>query len=171
MNRRRTVAVAAALGLVFAAAAVSVGFAAANPQRVLVVADADTGDPLLTVPVHEGSTVTLSYTHSVEKTPVEDVYTVNGTRLDNTLMRFESYGWGLPARENVSLRDGWFVFDPDRSYDEFYVKPGRVAGHTLTVDGETYDLVELSNADSVRLSVERRGGLPVLPPQTPDQHE
>ena len=167
MNRRRLVAVAAALVLV--TAAVSAGFVAAQPQRVLVVEDADTGDSLLAVPVHEGSTVTLAYTHSVEKTPVEDVYTVNGTRLDNTLMRFESYGWGLPARANVTLRNGWFVFDPDRSYEEFYVKPGRVAGHTLTVDGRTYDLVELSNASSVRISVERRDGLPALPPHSTNE--
>lgn len=151
MAVRRFVAVALAL------AVVSVGLVAAtSSERVLVVEDADTGERLLTVPVHEGSTVTLAYTHSVEKTPVEDVYTVNGTGLDNTVMRFESYGWGLPARENVTLRDGWFVFDPDRSYDELYVKPGRVADHTLRVDGRAYDLVELSNANSVRITVTRR---------------
>ena len=158
MERRRTAAVAlVAVALVVVAG--SVGFAAAQPDRVLVVEDADTGDTLLSVPVHDGSTVTLAYMHSVEKTPVEDVYTVNGTRLDNTLMRFKSYGWGLPARENVTLEDGWFVFDPNRSYEEFYVKPGRIAGHTLTVDGETYDLVERSNASSVRIAVERRSPL------------
>ncbi len=154
MDRRRLVVV------VLLVVGGSVGFAAATPsERVLVVEDADTGNRLLTVPVEEGSTVTLSYTHSVEKTPVEDVYTVNGTRLDNTLMRFESYGWGLPARANVTLRNGWFVFDPDRSYDELYVKPGRVAGHTLTVDSETYDLVERSNASTVRIAVTRRSPL------------
>ncbi|WP_255194832.1 DUF1850 domain-containing protein [Halorarius litoreus] len=156
MDARRLVVVA----LVVVAG--SAGFVAAQPDRVLVVEDADTGDRLLTVPVEDGSTVTLTYTHSVEKTPVEDVYTVDGTRLDNSLMRFESYGWGLPAREDVRLEDGWFVFDPDRTYDEFYVKPGRIAGHTLTVDGETYDLVELSNASSVRIAVERRSPLPAF---------
>ena len=151
MAVRRFVAVALVL------AVVSVGLVAGtSSERVLVVEDADTGERVLTVPVHEGSTVTLAYTHSVEKTPVEDVYTVDGTQLDNTLMRFESYGWGLPARENVTLRNGWFVFDPERSYAELYVKPGRIADHTLTVDGTTYDLVELSNARSVRITVTRR---------------
>jgi hypothetical protein len=134
----------------------SVGFVAATPDRVLVVEDAETGERLLAVPVAEGSTVTLAYTHSVERTPVEDVYTVDDTRLDNTLMRFESYGWGLPANADVRHEDGRFVFDPNRSYDELYVQPGHVAGHTLTVDGETYDLVERSNARSVRIAVERR---------------
>lgn len=151
MEVRRFVAVALAL------AVVGVGLVAAtSSERVLVVEDADTGQRLLTVPVHEGSTVTIAYTHSVEKTPVEDVYTVDGVRLDNTLMRFKSYGWGLPARENVTARNGWFVFDPDRSYAELYVKPGRVADHRLQVDGTSYDLVELSNAGSVRITVVRR---------------
>jgi hypothetical protein len=149
MERRRLVAVT--LLLVVAS---SVGFAAAQSgETVLVVADAETGERLVTAPVDDGTTVTLAYTHSVEKTPVEDVYTVNGTRLDNTLMRFESYGWGLPARANVTLQDDWFVFDPGRSYAELYVKPGRVAGHTLTVESETYDLVALSNASTVRIAV------------------
>jgi hypothetical protein len=154
MERRRLVAVALLLVVVGSA-----GFAAARSQSggtVLVVEDAATGERLVTAPVDQGTTVTLAYTHSVEKTPVEDVYTVNGTRLDNTLMRFESYGWGLPARANVTLRDGWFVFDPGRSYEELYVKPGRVAGHTLTVDDETHDLVERSNASTVRIAVTRR---------------
>jgi len=151
MAVRRLVAIALAI------AVVSAGFVATtSSERVLVVEDAETGERLVTVPVDDGATVTLAYTHSVEKTPVEDVYTVDGTNLDNTLMRFKSYGWGLPSRENVTLRNGWFVFDPERSYSEVYVKPGRIADHTLRVDGTAYDLVELSNASSVRITVIRR---------------
>lgn len=130
--------------------------------QLLVVADAETGERLLTVPVESGTTVTLAYTHSVEQTPVEDRYVVDGERLDNTLMRFQSYGWGLPAGADVTERDGWFVFDPDRSYGSLVVQPGRVAGHELRVDGERYDLVALSDARAVRLSVERRSA-PILP--------
>lgn len=145
------------LGILLALVVCSAGVAAAVPsERVLVVESADTGERLLSVPVESGSNVTLSYTHSVEKTPVVDIYTVNGSRLDNTKMRFKSYGWGLPSRENVELRDGWFVFDPDRSYEEFYVQPGRVADHRLIIDGERYDLVARSNATAVRITIERR---------------
>lgn len=155
MDRRPPVAIAlAAIALV--AVAGSVGLGAATTDRVLVVEDAANGDRLLTVPVDDTTTVTLAYTHSVERTPVEDVYAVNGTRLDNTLMRFQSYGWGLPAGADVTLRDGWFVYDPDRSFEELHVKPGHVAGHRLTVDGTTYDLVALSNATAVRIAVEPR---------------
>ncbi|WP_332897422.1 DUF1850 domain-containing protein [Haladaptatus sp. CMSO5] len=139
----------------------SAGLATAIPgERVLVVSDADTGEQLLAVPVEENTTVNLSYMHSVEKTPVYDIYEVHGERLDNTEMRFQSYGWGLPAREDVYTENGFFVFNPEnRSYDELYVKPGRIASHRLTVGDQTYDLVSLSDAQSVRITVERRSVL------------
>ena len=152
MDRR----LAILLALVVCSAGLATGVEA---ERVLVVADAESGERLLTVPVEEGTEVTLAYTHSVEKTPVEDRYVVTGTDLDNTLMRFQSYGWGLPASENVTMREGWFVFDPDRTYDSIVVTPGKIAGHELRIDGRSYDLVELSSANAVRLTVERESHL------------
>lgn len=145
------------IAVVAAALLVSVGIASATPTGlVLTVELVETGEPLATVPVDEGTPVTLAYTHSVERSPVEEVYTVTGTRLDQTRMRFRSYGWGLPAREEVELVDGWFVFDPDRAYDEVVVSTGAIAGHELRVGGTTYDLVGLAEGRSVRLSIERR---------------
>jgi hypothetical protein len=120
---------------------------------VLVVERADTGERIVETPVSNGSVVALEYMHSVEKTRVYDEYTVSGTTLENTRMEFESYGWGLPADANVTLEDGMFVFDPDRSYETLRVKPGTVANHTLIVDGERYDLVERSDANSVIIRV------------------
>jgi hypothetical protein len=140
------------------------GVAAAAPtDRALVVRDADGGERLLTVDIDGGSNVTLAYTHSVERTPVRDEYAVTGTTLDNTGMRFQSYGWGLPSRADVRLVDGWFVFDPDRQYERLHVQPAAVANHRLYVDGEPHDLVALADGP-VRITVERRaplaGGLP-----------
>lgn len=133
--------------------------AATDGGRTLVVEDAETGETLLSVPVSDGTPVALEYTHSVEKTRVLDGYVVDGTQLTMTRMEFRSYGAGLPARANVTTENGSFVFDPEGSYDELYVKPGRIAGHRLHVGEETYDLVALSEARSVRLTVERRSTL------------
>ena len=152
MDRRLAVAAAALL--------VSVGIVSAAPTAIVLTVElVETGEPLATVPVEEGTPVTLAYTHSVERSPVEEVYTVSGTQLDQTRMRFRSYGWGLPAREDVELIDGWFVFDPDRSYDEVVVSTGAIAGHELRVGDTTYDLVELAGGRSVRLSIDRRTAL------------
>lgn len=138
--------------------------AAAPAGTVLVVADADTGERLLAVPVEQGQRVTLAYTHSVERTPVEDVYAVDGTALDNVAMRFQSYGWGLPAGADVRRSDGFLMFDPDRRYERLHVSPGPTAGHELLVGDRRYDLVALSGGATVRLTVERRSALGALFP-------
>jgi hypothetical protein len=57
---------------------------------------------------------------------------------------------------NVTQENGSFVFDPEGSFEELYVKPGRIAGHRLHVGTETYDLVALSDAESVRIYITER---------------
>ncbi|SEL03788.1 DUF1850 domain-containing protein [Haloferax larsenii] len=140
--------------VVVAVLALAVGVSAAVPAgQALVVEDAETGERLKTVPVEENTTVALEYTHSVEKTRVLDAYAVQDGELVMTRMEFKSYGAGLPARANVTTENGSFVFDPQGSYRELYVKPGHIAGHKLHVGEHTYDLVALSDARSVRLHV------------------
>jgi hypothetical protein len=137
-----------------------VGVAAAVPGgQALVVEDAETSERLLTVPVERGTTVALEYNHSVEKTPVLDVYTVRDDRLEMTRMEFESFGWGLPSRADVRNVNGTFVFDPGGSYEELYLTPGDVAGHRLHVGDRTYDLVDLAGERSVRLHLVQRSAL------------
>ena len=160
MTGRRTKRALGVVVVTVAAIAVITAVAAATPGgSVLVVANADTGEHLLTTPVEEGTPVMLNYTHSVEKTPVHDIYRVHNGSLEMTRMEFQSYGWGLPARATVTREGEWFVFDPPGVYDEIYVQPGRVAGHHLRVGDEHYDLVALSDANGVRISVEHRSVL------------
>lgn len=142
------------------AAVAGVGAVSNGDERVLIVEDAGTGERLLTAPVSEGTRVALNYTHSVEKTPVLDVYAVEGTKLEMVRMEFHSYGAGLPSRADVNVTDnGTFVFDPEGVYDHVYVKPGRIANHHLTVGERTYDLVALSDARSVKIYVTYRSAL------------
>lgn len=145
-------------GVAFVAALVAIGTALLSGP-VLVVEDIDTTERYITQPVDDGTTVGLTYTHSVEKSRVYDEYRVQDSRLVNTRMEFESYGWGLPAGANVTTVDGTFVYDPASpiaEFDSLSVSPGRVAGHTLTIGGRQYDLVETTNASDVRIYVERR---------------
>jgi hypothetical protein len=135
---------------------VGAGFAVAPSGQLLVVERIDTGERLLAVPVEDGTQVGLEYTHSVEKTRVYDGYTVRDGRLVMTRMEFESYGWGLPARANVTRENGTFVYDPPGNVSELAVKPGRIANHTLHVDDRSYDLVDLADAESVRIHLRSR---------------
>ncbi|MFC7026967.1 DUF1850 domain-containing protein [Halomicroarcula sp. GCM10025324] len=152
--RRRTVVLVVFVGLLVLGSA-----AAAMPGTVLVVADTDTGETYLTAPVSNGTSVGLEYMHSVEKTRVYDGYTVRGDELEMTRMEFESYGWGLPARENVTRENGTFVFDPPGQFERITVSPGDIAGHTLHVGDETYDLVALSDGNAVDIYVTHRSPL------------
>lgn len=126
-------------------------------ERTLVVED-DEGTTVLTAPVEENSTVVLAYTHSVEKTPVRDVYAVRGERLRMTRMEFRSFGAGLPAGADVERTgDGSYAFQPEtRPREELVVSTGHVAGHELVVDGRRHDLVELADAGTVRIRVTTR---------------
>lgn len=136
--------------------------AAAPGEKVLVVSDATTGETHLETPVENGTIVALEYTHSVEKTRVYEAYTIRGDRLEMTHMEFESYGWGLPSRANVTRKNGTFIYDPPGSYERLTVAPGEIAGHRLHVGDETYDLVALSDGRSVTLSIHHRSALATL---------
>lgn len=126
-------------------------------ERTLVV-EADDGTEVLTTSVEENSTVVLEYTHSVEKTPVRDVYEVRGEQLLMTRMEFNSFGAGLPSGADVERTgNGSYVYQPTaRHRDELVVSTGRVAGHELVVDGRRYDLVGLADAGTVRIRVTTR---------------
>lgn len=126
-------------------------------ERVLVVAS-DDGKVLLSEPVTDDTTVRLEYTHSVEKTPVADVYTVDGTTLRMTHMEFNSYGAGLPSDAPVErAADGeGYVYELDRTYDRLTVSPGERASHRLVIDGARYDLVERSGGEPVSIYVTER---------------
>lgn len=146
--------------LVGAVLLVSLGFAAGVPtETVLVVEDATSGDQYITHTVENGTQVGLEYTHSVEKSRVYDAYRVEGQTLVNTRMEFESYGWGLPARVNVTNVNGTLVYEPEEPITELRtlrVSPGRTAGHTLIVDSHRYDLVAATNASDVSIRIERQ---------------
>lgn len=150
----RLLALGAVALLVFAGVAAGVG-----TQRTLVVENATSGTELLVVPVENGTDIGLEYTHSVEQSRVYDGYAVRGDRLENTRMAFESYGWGLPARANVTRENGTLVYDPPGAFAELYVHPGYVADHTLVVGERSYNLTARSGGESVRIHLRRRSAI------------
>lgn len=152
VTRRHVVVVLLVLAVLGASA---IAVVTATDGKTLVVADADTGEHLIEAPVDDGTEVTLSYTHSVEKTPVDDVYVVDGTELRMDRMVFYSHGAGLPTDGPIEETEDGFVVYPNASYAELNVVPGSVAGHELTVGDERYDLVARSDGPVV-LSVDER---------------
>jgi len=147
---------AVVIALVAVLAAVSVAAAAPTDERIVV--ESNEGEPLI---VSEADGFVLEYTHSVEKTPVIETYERRNGSLVMTRMEFSSYGAGLPSTVDVNhTANDTFVFRPNDSVEELYVKPGRVAGHEIRFGSETYDLVALSDAETVRIYVTTRPTIP-----------
>lgn len=135
---------------------ISAANAPAEGNVTLVVAADESGERLLEVPVSDGDEIVLSYTHSVEKTAVKDVYTVDGTDLRMVRMVFSSYGAGLPSEAAVTRTEDGFVVSVDRSFERLHVVPGSIAGHELVVGDRRYDLVERSDGSPVVVFVADR---------------
>jgi len=151
VNARGSAKVVVVLLGVVVVAGVSVALATGSE---LVVEDSE-GEKLLSVPVEEGNVVSLEYTHSVEKTPVEDVYVVEDGRLVFNRTEFVSFGAGLPT-EGIEVMDDGYVHRPDTERTgDVVVATGEVAGHELVVDGRRYDLTGMADGGTVHIRIEQ----------------
>ena len=126
------------------------------PAPTLLVTDTDSGAVLYSTTVSDGQTVKLEYTHSVERSPVKEHYRITDGTLRQTLIIFESYGWGLPTGADVERIGGQFHAPMDRSFDELMITPGPIADQRLTVGETQLALYELAGRSSVRISIEYR---------------
>jgi len=99
----------------------------------------ESGEVLIEQRVEDGDEIILSYTHSVEQTPIRDIYIVDGEGLRMDRMEFSSFGAGLPT-DDIEYTDDGFVVYRDDYYDDLAISVGRIAEHTLIVDGTTYEL-------------------------------
>ena len=98
-------------------------------------------------PLPPGAEFTLSYTHSSDHTPVVDRFQITGQG-DIVLLeeRFAWYGSGLAfhPRENIDLSRGWTRTYLHRNMDPFYLRIGRVAGHTLGIGDRRIALQDIA---------------------------
>lgn len=97
--------------------------------------------PLLSICVESGA-FELHYVHSVERTPVVEVYRVRDGTIVLEGMRFRSLGWGLPS-EGYVRRGGWFVVSGlGRRLGTLRVRTTRLNRYTLVVGDRAVPLVE-----------------------------
>ncbi|WP_238580892.1 DUF1850 domain-containing protein [Streptomonospora alba] len=146
--------------------------AAAQPggRRLrFVAADAGSGRVVLSVPVAAGERVTLRYTHSVSKRPVEEEFSISATGgLLMQEMRFDTFGANLPAGpEHIGSttttflreRDGYRVLHHGRPLGDvqLMVNSSRSGQVLLLPGGERVRLLDVADYGTrVELSV--RGG-------------
>lgn len=92
------------------------------------------------MPIGPGTRIELRYQHSVERTPVVEVFEVGASGLTFVEMRFVSQGAGLPT-EGYVREGGVFVLRRRRYVGVLPLRLSAVAGHVLWVEGRAIDLV------------------------------
>ena len=108
-----------------------------------------------------GQRFSFMYVHSVQKTPVYEVYTVDaGGRVMLLETRVQSLGFGLPdprPGDNYRLQDGYLVIkDLNRPVDRLLIRINFVRPMELRMDGKSFDLRKFgAGGDLIEVSVKR----------------
>lgn len=110
-------------------------------SRQLIVTDDQTGEVLYSTSIEPGQTFSIKYIHSVNKSPVEDIFDISHSNrivLKKTI--FRSFGAGIPyeLEDGQSLDvmgDRIEISNINKRIDRFLLKIGTVAEHTLCIKG------------------------------------
>lgn len=126
---------------------------------VVLIHDA-TGRTLIEEPVSPGDLISVNYTHSVEKTSVNETYRVdNAGRLALYSAVFESSGAGLPSDASYDIAQGgngqFIIRNFDRVYDEVTYGTGNISRHHVYIGGHEYDVFDIlkeNNKFTIRIT-------------------
>lgn len=141
--------------LIMVSGAVAAVWIWASTIPVLLISQTPGGRVLFQSPVDQGSRFSLAYIHSIHRTPVEELFVINGKReivLD--AMIFESYGVGMPSslegHETFRMEDGKMrIENIDRTLQSFDLRIGQViANHKLLLRGQEIPLAALGKPGS-----------------------
>ena len=103
---------------------------------------------LLALPADDPS-FTVSYTHSVTRTPVIERYRIAGSEIVETEIRFEQHGPGLPTEADAggtfTRADGRFVVTMDRHFASIVMQVHADQQPQLTAGSRGVDLAQWGN--------------------------
>lgn len=130
-----------------------------NFYLILEVIPSGNDKAILAVPVSIGDTFTIRFTHSVQKTPVDEIFTIKkGLKMVLEETIYSSYGAGLPSEiygsQQFFLENGTFIIRGfDKEFDEIPIFVGAViANHTLILGNKEFTLVSFGLAGkSIRI--------------------
>ncbi len=105
------------------------------------ITDEKSGDIVFLDKVENYREFYTSFTHSVNRTPVNEYYKISGSSLVLVKATFHSYGAGMPeageyGSGSPSLVNGVVQIDDiNKTFRRFTIFAGTSAGHTLNNDG------------------------------------
>lgn len=104
----------------------------------------------------DGGEFAISYMHSVNRSVITDCYRRKGMALVLTESRFSSFGAGVEADAALTEDGLGLVLEADRELEEIGLYVGRIAGHTLHINGGEYRLADFAEPGTLlKLRMER----------------
>lgn len=129
-------------------------------EKMLLLRASDTGKVFLEIPVEEGDIFSITFVHSVNKSPVTDEFLVLEEDFKPHRTLFTSFGAGMETgiSEGQSLtyeEDGTMVLSGFQNhYERFQLIVGTVSDHILRIRGEEISLRALCGRNtSVEFSI------------------
>jgi hypothetical protein len=126
------------------------------PIQVLVASDFKTDEYLKSWRISHGEEFSVIYTHSVQLTPVSEIYLINKDEIILKETYFHSYGAGLPSTTKYKFEiteDGFRIYDINEIMNNLIYRTGAVrANHKLLLGGKEYKFLDFSKPrEGVRL--------------------
>ena len=134
---------------ILAAAAIILLFVLSFFQyQYLYVSDMRTNDYLKAWRLKDGDTFTVKYTHSVQLTPVWEVYEIRDGCIFLTETVFQSFGAGLPSTSPYDFEitdQGFRLYNIDMKITDLIYRVGAVrANHSLIINGKEYPFLDFA---------------------------
>lgn len=134
----------------------------ADPVQCLTMVNADTGKLYFSQPLEADNIFSVSYTHSVNKTNVEEYYRLEGNDLYLFKARYRSFGAGVATEiapeQTLRYEDGYMVIEnihyklPDLVY-----KVGTISDPLIHIGAQTWHMNALApSLTSVRFVIQNK---------------
>ncbi len=132
-------------------------------EPCLLLKDGDTGETLAEYPMSEGDEFSVTFIHSVNNSPVTDVYEFRDARIFVVRTIYYSFGAGVQSEvgEGQALEYGddgsMIVSGFERQMDNLSYIVGTVSDHTLYINDESFSLRKICGRNAtVRFVCGRR---------------
>ncbi|MFP3091329.1 DUF1850 domain-containing protein [Treponema sp. TIM-1] len=116
--------------------------------KKLVITDTESGVLYGRWPVNDGAEFAIEFVHSVNQSPVRDIFQVRGRRIAAVATVFSSFGAGMQTElgageELIREEDGTMrIVGFTRSFKSLAYIVGTVSDHTLYINNERISLRE-----------------------------
>ena len=123
-------------------------------EMELVLSDKESGQVYATYPVENGDTYAVEFVHSVNKSPVRDVYEIRDGEIWNIQCIYYGFGAGVEEElgegETLSFGENgeMIVSNIEKRMDNLVIVVGTISDHTLYLGDETISLRDLCGRSS-----------------------